>query len=492
MRFAKTTWLNSLRAKVLAAYVAGAVLSVVLIAAVTAGIAIVHGDILSGPDVQGLTRDLAAMLEFDDEGMPVGIDPSNGDLGSWLYESLKQETAYRVLDASGHVVLSSAAGEAFWPTDGPVRELKSGRFEFERDGVAMLAATESVERHGRTWYLQCAVSTRFLQFMYGAFALPFTGVGITVFSLVLLVVFSACVYVTLRYALAPLQQISESAAAISPHSLGARLQTDAAPAEIAPLVDSFNHVLDRLERGYRIQQEFLATAAHELKTPLALIRAQIELTPAGDERRALLNDVEHMTRQVQQLLILAEASETQNYTFSVVDVQEVAQEAARYLHRMADGAEVRVVVTPDHAAGARWIADRGALFTLFKNMLENAIQHAPVGTDVRVEVDAGTITVRDWGPGVTEDQLAQIFTRFWRGAHRRDRGAGLGLAICQEIARAHGWTLTAERMEPGLKLCVTWPTTHQGRVPPLPVDATLVARIQRVLDPRAHSRPSDA
>lgn len=489
MRFAKTTWLNSLRAKVLVAYVAGAVLSIVLIAAVVGGIAIVHGDILSGPDVAGLAEDMASMLQFDSEGEPVGFDTSKGGLGSWLYDSLKQETAYRVLDASGHVVLMSAAGEAFWPADSAVPRLEPGRFEFERDGVAMRGATASVERNGRTWFLQCAVSTRFLQFMYGTFALPFTSAGITVFSLVLLLVFSACVYVTLRYALAPLRQISESAAAISPHSLGARLQTDAAPAEIAPLVDSFNRVLDRLEHGYRIQQEFLATAAHELKTPLALIRAQIELTQAGDDRRSLLNDVEHMTRQVQQLLILAEASETQNYTFSIVDVQDVAQEAARYLQRMAEAADVRVV-TPGNAAGARWVADRGALFTLFKNMLENAIQHAPRGTDVRVEVDAGTITVRDWGPGVTEDQLPQIFTRFWRGAHRRDRGAGLGLAICQEIARAHGWTLTAQRMEPGLRLCVSWPTASQGRVPPLPVDANLVARIQRVLDPRAHSRPS--
>ena len=78
---------------------------------------------------------------------------------------------------------------------------------------------------------------------------------------------------------------------IAPHSLRARLPTDGVPTEIAPLVDSFNNVLDRLERGYRVQQEFLATAAHELRTPLALIRTQIELTDDGEDRRALLNDV---------------------------------------------------------------------------------------------------------------------------------------------------------------------------------------------------------
>lgn len=71
----------------------------------------------------------------------------------------------------------------------------------------------------------------------------------------------------------------------------------------------------------------------------------------------------------------------------------------------------------------------------------------------RVEgLDAGsTLSVRDWGPGVPLDQLAHIFRRFWRGPHRRDQGAGLGLAICQEIALAHGWALAAYRADPGLR-----------------------------------------
>jgi signal transduction histidine kinase len=485
MRFVKAMWLNSLRVKVLLAYVAGAALSIVLIVLVSLAIVALQGDILSGPDVAGLTEDLAGMLRFDAEGVPVGLDDSDDELTSWLYDSLKQETAYRVLDASGNVVLSSAAGEAFWPATGAARLLQRGRFEFEHEGVAMQAATASVERDGRVWFLQCAVSRRFMHLMYRAFALPFTGSGITLFSLVLLFVFGACAYVTLRYALKPLQEISESAAAIAPHSLGARLRTNAVPTEIAPLVHSFNRVLERLERGYRIQQEFLATAAHELKTPLALIRAQIELMDDGEDRRALLNDVEHMTRQVQQLLLLAEASERQNYSFAAVDVQEVAKEAADYLQRMADAADVQLV-TPDKTSGPQWLADRGALFTLLKNMLENAIQHAPRGTEVRVEVGAAVVSVRDWGPGVHQEQLPQIFSRFWRGAHRRDHGAGLGLAICQEIALAHGWTLSAHRADPGLRLCLSLPTDKDG-VPRLQVDAALVERIQQVLHPpRAH------
>jgi two-component system, OmpR family, sensor histidine kinase QseC len=216
-----------------------------------------------------------------------------------------------------------------------------------------------------------------------------------------------------------------------------------------------------------VQQEFLATAAHELKTPLALIRAQVELMAAGKEPDMLLQDVEHMTRQVQQLLLLAEASETQNYVFAPTDVVAAAREAVDYLTRMstARGVDLDVVVgTADSAhasnpASARneavmWDADRGALFTLLKNLLENAIQHAPEGSLVSVEIEADRLSVRDRGPGVAPHQLSRMFARFWRGAHRRDHGAGLGLAICQEIAEAHGWTLSAQPEDPGLRMVV--------------------------------------
>lgn len=453
MRFVKTTWLNSLSVKVLLAYVAGTALSIVLIVLVAVVAVVSQGDNLSGADVAALTQDLAGKLRFDSEGVPLGfddVDDTEDDLSSWLYDSLKQETAYRVLDASGNVVLSSAAGEAFWPTNEAVRRLERGRFEFKHEGVAMRGATESIKHNGKMWFLQNAVSARFLELGYRAFAVPFAGAGIIVFSLVLLFAFGVCAYVTLRYTLKPLREISDSAAAISPRSLHARLQTNAIPTEIAPLVDSFNKVLARLEQGYRIQQEFLATAAHELKMPLALIRAQIELMDDADDRRSLLNDVQHMTRQVQQLLLLAEASEVQSYRFTAVDVQEVAKDAANYLQRMADAADVNLV-TPNGAFEAQWLADRGALFTLLKNLLENAIQHAPAKTSVSLEIQNHTLTVRDLGPGVDVAQLPLLFERFWRAAHRRDHGAGLGLAICQEIALAHGWRLTAERAEPGLR-----------------------------------------
>jgi two-component system, OmpR family, sensor histidine kinase QseC len=108
-----------------------------------------------------------------------------------------------------------------------------------------------------------------------------------------------------------------------------------------PVVEAFNLTLDRLEKGYHVQRAFLAGAAHELKTPLALIRAQIDLESTPN-REVLLHDVDLMARQVNQLLHLAEASETQNYVFELVDVAVVAEDVVDYLRRLADLRDVYV------------------------------------------------------------------------------------------------------------------------------------------------------
>lgn len=457
MRFVKAIRLNSLSFKVLLAYLAGTMLSIALL--VVAAIVMVQSRDLAQMDLAGLAEDMAEKIRFDSSGKPIGLDADEDDL-AWVFDSLRRETAYRVLDEAGNAALLSPAGEKIWPAGEGLSRLARERFDFEHEGVTLYGATEPVKHGGRTWYFQVAASTRLMALLHRV-ALPLVGVGVTVFGLVLLLAFGLCAYITLRYTLKPLRDVSESAAAISPRSMHARLNPEAVPVEIAPLVDSFNRVLERLEQGYRVQQEFLGNAAHELKTPLALIRAQIDLKEedAGDEE-SLLGDVEYMTRQVQQLLLLAEASEVRNYKLAIVGVQEIADEAAAYLQRMAETAGVQLVVSAA-VEDAEWEADRGALFTLLKNLLENAIQHAPAKTSVRVEIQRDALTVRDLGPGVDAAQLPLLFERFWRGAHRRDHGAGLGLAICHEIAVAHGWRLTAERAEPGLRFRLSNPSTSR-------------------------------
>jgi signal transduction histidine kinase len=446
MHFVKPAWLNSIGLKVLLAYVIGVMLSIVLSALLAFGLLFTQSRHFAVHDVTELSQNFSEHVQFN-AGKPVGFDSVLSQF-AWMFDSMKKEVAFRILDNTGQTFLVSGAGEDFWQKSDPTYKQMPGGFSFSHQDITMHAATVMFNQEQQSWYFQLAVSERLHYLLHQWIGIRFMGAGIVWFSLVLLVVFGICGYITLKYTLKPLRRVSESAATISPRSIHARLHDEKVPYEIIPLVKSFNHVLDRLEHGYRLQQEFLTTAAHELKTPLALIRAQIELNETGEDRNALLKDVEHMSRQVQQLLLLAEVSEQQHYHFSEVNIEEVVNEVVTFLQPMTKRANVQIMVA--HILDANWQADRSALFILLKNLLENAIQHASANSEIKVEITENQISVRDWGPGISEEDLPKIFTRFWRGSHRRDHGAGLGMTICQEIAQAHNWKLSANRVEPGL------------------------------------------
>jgi signal transduction histidine kinase len=190
------------------------------------------------------------------------------------------------------------------------------------------------------------------------------------------------------------------------------------------------------------------------------MRAQLEVEGVAN-RHVLLKDLDQMARQVQQLLMLAEASEGQNYTMADVDIAEIARSAIEQLVRLADARDVSIEL--EVSAPSTVSADAGATFVLVRNLLENAIHHAPSGTGVRIEVEPGALVVRDGGPGIDSADLPQLFKRFWRGKHRRDQGAGLGLAICLEIANRHGWSIVAGNGHPGAEFAVTFSSAQLAR-----------------------------
>lgn len=439
MRFARPNWIDSLSFRVVLAYLAGSVLSTGLIALFV--VSLLGQPLMSGGTV---ATDLIESLRFDAQGQPMA--PAHSEEYSWIYDTVKTEVTYRVVDDQGNVVL--APGTDRRPLSAILDE---GTFAVTLDGVNLRGRSFLVLNEGRQWFVQFAASQRLSDRLRNDLWLPLVGSGAVIAGGVLLVVLAALTAYTLARVLRPLRDVSAAVTRITPDALDARLNETRVPTEIRPLVHSFNGALTRLERGFQVQQEFLAAAAHELKTPLTLIRGQLEAEPKLVGRAPLFKDVERMTRQVQQLLHLAEASEPQNYRFGTVQQQELVAEVCAYMQRLADAAGVRI--DSQVAADLRpWKGDHGALFTLLKNLLENAIQHASRGSEVRVEVSATELCVVDEGPGVEEAELPKLFVRFWRGMSRRDEGAGLGLAICQQIAHAHGGSLSAELVRPGLRM----------------------------------------
>jgi signal transduction histidine kinase len=223
-----------------------------------------------------------------------------------------------------------------------------------------------------------------------------------------------------------------------------RLPEAAMPLEVLPLVQAVNRALDRLDAGFRAQREFTADAAHELRTPLAILRTQIDMIEDRELAEPLRHDVESMSRLVNQLL---EISELDSFFISegeTADLVAIATEVAAFLAPLAVSQGKTFAVT----GARRPVRVRGnsdAIARAVRNLAENALAHTAAGTTVELAVAAqGTIRVLDRGPGVPKTERQHIFDRFWRRDRRHSGHAGLGLAIVARIVEMHGASIVIE------------------------------------------------
>jgi two-component system, OmpR family, sensor histidine kinase QseC len=455
MRFVSFRWLHSLAAQLLGTYVAALMLTTCFIACALWFSFTQDVSVTTRAQLRKSASLLHQSLRFDSAGRPAALVlPSELSWVSWVFHDFPADLKYRVIDASGGVLMSSEDhATALAPPDQPF-DSTLGSFTLTSGSAPPLHVRTEPMAHGtKTYYIQVAISERLAALVRSLISHLLISDTVR-FMLASFVLFTVAVYFTLRRVLMPLRETSAAAARIDAHNISTRLSTRNLPSEFLPVVDAFNLTLDRLEKGYLVQRAFLAGAAHELKTPLAMIRAQIDMEAATD-RETLLHDLDLMARQVNQLLHLAEASETQNYVFEAVDVAAVTEDVVDYLRRLTELREVYVDICCAASIPALQ-ADRGALFMLLKNLVENAIQHSPIGGVVAVTVDADHLRIRDEGPGIGVGELPKLFTRFWRGPMRRNEGAGLGLSICKEIAAAHKWDLVARSTGRGAEFLLSF------------------------------------
>jgi two-component system, OmpR family, sensor kinase len=254
--------------------------------------------------------------------------------------------------------------------------------------------------------------------------------------------------------LEPVRRIASTARSLSQRDLHRRVEVDVPPDELGELVQTFNGMLARLEASFESLRRFTADASHELRSPLALMRSELEGTLARprtlaeyqEVMRGLEYEVEHMTRMVDQLLMLARADGgALRPAEATIDVADFLHETAARWRPVADRRHTRLDVdAPD--SGNVW-ADPDLLRRVMDNLIDNAIRHTPEGTAVQLtgaRTDGGwNIDVRDAGPGVPESVRPVLFERFAGSAARpRDgAGAGLGLALSRAIAESHGGSL---------------------------------------------------
>ena len=243
-----------------------------------------------------------------------------------------------------------------------------------------------------------------------------------------------------RRALTPVTRASQMAQTIGPGRIDLRLPVNAVPLEVRPLVTAVNQALDRLEQGFRLQRDFTADAAHELRTPLAVLRARIDSLENRKAAAILADDLDNMAHIVDQLLAVAELEAGQT-VMNIVDLHAICTDVAAGLAPVAIAQKREIALTGcDPPVFVR--GNASMLHRAIRNLADNALRHTPMGSAVEIFVgNDATVSVSDAGPGVPAEERELIFRRFWRRDRSRADGAGLGLAIVSRILDAHGGSI---------------------------------------------------
>jgi signal transduction histidine kinase len=354
--------------------------------------------------------------------------------------------AYAVLDPSGRVLFSSRNdGAALFSLD----ESGSGDWiERQRTTGSVLFGVSVARPVGqRMYWIQVAQDLSHRDVIIDDVVTTFfPRVGWITFPILLvLLLIDILIF---RRALEPVREASTTAAAIGPARTDVRLPEQAMPAEIVPLVHAVNQAFDRLEAGFRAQRDFTADMAHELRTPLAIMRARVDSLEPGPIRDALRTDLVNMTRTVSQVLDIAEL-ESFVVGDTKADLHAVCAEAVGFMAPLA--VDVSKTISLTGAEGPVWVRGHAeALFRAVRNLVDNAIRHTPGGGSIEVHVSAdGIVRVIDDGPGVPETERESIFRRFWRRDRTQAESRGLGLAIVARVAETHDGSVTVDNLPGG-------------------------------------------
>jgi signal transduction histidine kinase len=343
-----------------------------------------------------------------------------------------------VTDSSGTVVRASQPLSRPLPTE----DADEARLPGADHGYVIV--TEDASSGEQDYVVSVAVSLEDVDDSTAALV-PLLLVGV---PLVLLVVGGTTWMVATR-ALAPVERIRREVEQITSDRLDRRVPEPGSRDEIHRLALTMNQMLGRLEDSRDRQQQFVADASHELRSPLASIRQTAEVArahpgalPEGELADAVLEESARMQRLVEQLLLLTRADEGAVLrTPHDVDLDDLALAEASRVRRNGLAVDT-TAVTPGRVRG-----DTTSLAQVVRNLVDNAARHADAAIAVAVREAGGQVelSVDDDGPGIPDDQRDRVFERFVRLDEARVRdagGSGLGLAIVKEIVTAHGGTVT--------------------------------------------------
>jgi heavy metal sensor kinase len=262
-----------------------------------------------------------------------------------------------------------------------------------------------------------------------------------------------------RTSLAPLHGMAATASRVTQSSLDERVDYDGPPDELAELASAIDSMLDRLEHAFVVQKAFVSDASHELRTPIAVIRGNLDLIhhPAttAEERaeclRVIDDEVHRMTRLLEDMLSLTRMGGGPPRPFQAVEAATLVSEVA-FRTRALGSRDIRCECDP-----SAWVlGDPDLLERALSNLVRNAVEHTGEGDLIEITChipgDRVLVTIADDGAGINETDLPRIFDRFYRSGERRQAtggGSGLGLAIARSLVELHGGTIAAANREGG-------------------------------------------
>jgi len=262
--------------------------------------------------------------------------------------------------------------------------------------------------------------------------------------------------------LRPLDKLAREVEQREPDNLAA-LDASSAPREVVPLIERLNRLFARIETSMQKERRFTADAAHELRTPVAAIKAQAQVARAasGEAERihALDNAIlgcDRAAHLIEQLLTLARVDTLERSMAEPCRLRDIAAEVIAALAPATLEKGVQLELLAEEDADIR--GNPGLLRVLLRNLLDNSIRHTPPGTSVRVSIThepgAVCLSVSDNGPGIPEHELAKVSERFYRPLGTQASGSGLGLSIVKRIAEVHDATLQMQPVDKGQGLQV--------------------------------------
>ena len=446
--------------------IAAVMLSQLLLAAglMLAGVLYTHRRLLATLDagLQGRAMSVAALVRytedatgkvyFDDTLMPQSIDPKHPD----LFAVWTERSGLLTRSSNWPAGLEISPGEArnHW-------NFRSNHIRYRALRVSQVPVLDREE--GKAFQPQT------LTIVYAAPTLQLesqvreAGVFIALASLVLLGATGLLALWGIRRGLRPLEHLAAQATRVSANNWEFRVPEDVQQVEeLRPLTRSMAHMLERLERSFAEQREFVGNAAHELKTPVAVLKSTLQSLlqrprEAEEYRLGLersLEDLERLEGLLQWMLRLARAEQSEpgalGRDLEPVDLGATCEEAIARIRRLADARNAQVHLVTNGRLRLR--ADPEDLQLVWVNLLENAVRYSPEGGSVEVviaRVESGRTRVEfaDHGPGIPAVDLPRIFERFYRGDPSRTRatgGFGLGLAIAKALVDAYGGTIAAD------------------------------------------------